>query len=110
MYFVVRIGILLDIFCQIFYHHYKMDKRIPDSHFAIELVTHWKRKDLSTRASYVLAKTGISETELASYTNIEALTGIRNCGSQTAEEIWDFMTNPQREVKEIKFEDLIPNE
>ena len=86
-----------------------MDKRIPDFHFVIELVTYWKRRGLSTRASYVLAKAGISEAELASYANIEALTSIRNCGSQTAEEIWDFMTNPQREVKEIKFEDLIPN-
>ena len=86
-----------------------MDKRIPDSHSVIELVNHWKRSGLSTRASYVLAKTGIRETELASYTNIEALIGIRNCGSQTAEEIWDFMMNPQHEVKEIKFEDLIPN-
>lgn len=86
-----------------------MDKRIPDSHSVIELVNHWKRSGLSTRASYVLAKTGIRETELASYANIEALIGIRNCGSQTAEEIWDFMTNFQRKVKEIKFEDLIPN-
>ncbi len=85
-----------------------MDKQIPDSYSVIELVNHWKRRDLSTRASYVLAKAGISETELASYANIEALISIRNCGSQTAEEIWDFMPNPQREVKEIKFEDLIP--
>lgn len=86
-----------------------MDKLTPDPHSVIELVSHWKRRGLSPRASYVLAKAGISQAELASYANIETLTGIRNCGSQTAEEIWDFMMNPQREVKEIKFEDLIPN-
>lgn len=86
-----------------------MDKRIPDSRPVTELLTYWKRRGLSTRASYVLAKAGISEAQLASYANIEALIGIRNCGSQTAEEIWEFMTNPQREVKEIKFEELIPN-
>lgn len=87
-----------------------MDKLIPDLHSVIALATYWKRRGLSTRASYVLAKAGISKPQLASYANIEALIGIRNCGSQTAQEIWDFMTNPQREVKEIKFEDLIPNE
>ena len=46
---------------------------------------------------------------LALYSNIEALVGIKNCGSQTGKEIWVFMTNPEREVKEVKFEDLIPN-
>ncbi len=86
-----------------------MDKRIPDSHSVIELVSHWKRRGLSPRASYVLGKAGISEAQLASYANIKALTGIRNCGSQTAQEIWEFMTNPQHEMKEIKFEELIPN-
>jgi len=74
-----------------------------------QLVAYWKRNGLSTRASYVLAKAGISETQLVSYSNIADLVSIKNCGSQTAQEIWDFMTNPEREVKEVRFEDLIPN-
>ena len=80
-----------------------------NSQSVIQLVAYWKRNGLSTRASYVLAKAGISETQLALYSNIEALVGIKNCGSQTGKEIWVFMTNPEREVKEVKFEDLIPN-
>lgn len=86
-----------------------MDKLTESSQLTLQLVAYWKRNGLSTRASYVLAKAGISETQLASYRDFEALVHIKNCGAQTAQEIWDLMTNPDREVKEIKFEDLIPN-
>ena len=68
-----------------------------------------ERNGLSTRASYVLAKAGVSETQLVMYREISALFCLRNCGSETAKEIWDFMTNSGREVKEVKFEELIPN-
>lgn len=86
-----------------------MGRPMENSQPTLQLVGYWKRNGLSTRASYVLAKAGISEAQLALYSNIEALVSIKNCGSQTAQEIWDFMTNPKREVKEVKFEDLIPN-
>ena len=82
---------------------------MPNSRSVTQLTAYWKRMGLSTRASYVLAKAGISETQLVLYSNIEALVSIKNCGSQMAQEIWDFMTNSEREVKEVKFEDLIPN-
>ena len=82
---------------------------MPNSQPIIQLVADWKQKGLSTRASYVLAKADISEKQLATYPDIEALIKIKNCGSQTAQEIWDFMTNSKPEVKEVKFEDLIPN-
>ena len=86
-----------------------MGKPMPNSQSITQLLSYWQRNGLSTRASYVLAKAGISETQLASYSDIEALIRIKNCGSQTAQEIWNFMTNSKREVKEVKFEDLIPN-
>ena len=82
---------------------------MENSQSTLQLVAYWKRNGLSTRASYVLVKAGISETQLVSYSNIVDLVSIKNCGSQTAQEIWDFMTNPEREVKEVRFEDLIPN-
>lgn len=74
-----------------------------------ELAAYWKRRGLSTRASYVLAKASVSETQLVRYREISALLCLKNCGSETVKEIWDFMTNSQREVKEVKFEELIPN-
>jgi hypothetical protein len=86
-----------------------MDKPMLNSQSVIQLVAYWKRNGLSTRASYVLAKAGISETQLVLYSNIGALVSVRNCGSQTSRDIWDFMANSEREVKELKFEDLIPN-
>ena len=86
-----------------------MDKSISTTQHIAQTVADWKQKGLSTRASYVLAKVGISETQLALYSNIEELVSIKNCGSQMAQEIWDFMANSERKVKEIKFEDLIPN-
>ena len=86
-----------------------MDGSMPNSPSITQLAAYWKRNGLSTRASYVLAKAGISETQLALYSNIEKLICIKNCGSQTAQEIWDFMKNSKSEVKEVKFEDLIPN-
>ena len=82
---------------------------MQNSQSVTQLVADWKQKGLSTRASYVLAKEGIWETQLALYSNIEALVSIKNCGSQTTQEIWDFMTNSEREVKGIKFEYFIPN-
>ena len=82
---------------------------MENSQSTTQLVAYWKREGLSTRASYVLAKADISETQLASYDDIETLINLKNCGSQTAQKIWDFMTNPERKVKEVKFEDLIPN-
>jgi DNA-directed RNA polymerase alpha subunit len=86
-----------------------MDKLMPNSQSITQLAAYWKRNGLSTRASYVLAKAGISETQLVAYREISALLCLKNCGSETAKEIWDFMTNSGREVKEIKFEELIPN-
>ena len=86
----------------------KTDKPMPNSQLITQLVVNWRQKGLSTRASYVLAKSGISEVQLASYHNFEALIRIKNCGSQTAREIWDFMKNSKIEVKEVKFEDFIP--
>ena len=69
-----------------------MGKLMENSQSITQLVNYWKRNGLSTRASYVLAKAGISETQLASYGDFEALIHIKNCGSQTAQEIWDFTT------------------
>ena len=66
---------------------------MENSQSTLQLVAYWKRNGLSTRASYVLAKAGISETQLASYRDLEALVHIKNCGAQTAQEIWDLMTN-----------------
>ena len=80
-----------------------------NSQSVIQLVAYWKRNGLSTRASYVLAKAGVSETQLVTYREISALLCLKNCGSETAKEIWDFMTNSEREVKEVKFEELIPS-
>ena len=82
---------------------------MPNSQPITQLVADWKQKGLSTRASYVLAKADISEMQLATYHDIEALIKIKNCGSQTAQEIWNFMRNSKPEVKEVKFEDFIPN-
>ncbi|MYB94328.1 hypothetical protein F4Y43_10750 [Candidatus Poribacteria bacterium] len=82
---------------------------MPNSQSITELAAYWKRNGLSTRASYVLAKSGISETQLVAYREISALLCLKNCGSETAKEIWGFMTNSGREVKEVKFEELIPN-
>ena len=87
----------------------KMGKPMPNPQTITQLVAEWKLKGLSTRASYVLAKAGISETQLALYSNVEALVSIKNCGFQTAREICDFITNLKIEVKEVEFEDLIPN-
>ena len=39
-----------------------MDKLTESSQLTLQLVAYWKRNGLSTRASYVLAKAGISET------------------------------------------------
>ncbi|MYK24053.1 hypothetical protein F4054_17565 [Candidatus Poribacteria bacterium] len=80
---------------------------MPNSQSITELAAYWKRNGLSTRASYVLAKSGISETQLVAYREISALLCLKNCGSETAKEIWGFMTNSGREVKEVKFEELI---
>ena len=82
---------------------------MENSQPTLQLVAYWKRNGLSTRASHVLTKAGISETQLASYRDLEALVYIKNCGAQTAQEIWDLITNPEREVKEVEFEDLIPH-
>ena len=82
---------------------------MPNSQPITQLIADWKQKGLSTRASYVLAKADISEMQLATYYDLEALIKIKNCGSHTAQEIWDFIANSKREVKEVKFEDLIPN-
>lgn len=71
-----------------------------------ELVDNWKQQGLSTRASYVLAKAGISD--ITTYDSIEALIGIKNCGFHTAQEIWDFIENAEVKLKEVNFEDLIP--
>ena len=73
----------------------------------------WKRKGLSTRASHVLAKAEISAVQLTTYKNIDELIHIKNCGSQTAQEILDFINSgidagSKLEVKEVKFEDLLP--
>ena len=73
----------------------------------------WKRKGLSTRASHVLAKADISAEQLATYQKVDELIHIKNCGSQTAQEILDFIISgidagSKLEVKEVKFEDLIP--
>jgi hypothetical protein len=79
-----------------------------------QTVDFWKAKGLSIRASYVLAKADISEAQLATYQNADALTDIKNCGAQTAQEIWDFITKPKTgstgmpKVKEVSFDDLIP--
>ena len=73
----------------------------------------WKRKGLSTRASHVLAKAEISAMQLTTYKNVDELIHIKNCGSQTTQEILDFITSgidagSKLEVKEVKFEDLLP--
>lgn len=78
-----------------------------------QIVDIWKKKGLSIRASHVLAKADISEVQLAKYQKVDELIQIKNCGSQTAQEILDFITSDidvgsQLEVKEVKFEDLIP--
>ena len=79
-----------------------------------QTVEFWKEKGLSIRASYVLAKADISEAQLATYQNADALTDIKNCGAQTAQEIWDFIAKPETgdigmpKVKEVSFDDLIP--
>jgi DNA-directed RNA polymerase alpha subunit len=86
-----------------------MDGSMPNSPSITQLAAYWKRNGLSTRASYVLAKAGISETQLVAYREISALLCLKNCGSETAKEISDFMANSEREVKEVKFEELIPN-
>lgn len=68
----------------------------------------WKQKGLSTRASYVLAKGEISPLQLTEYKSVDELIHIKNCGSQTAQEILDFITVKSRTLREITFEDLIP--
>ncbi len=73
-----------------------------------QTVAVWKQKGLSTRASYVLAKAEISEAQLTNYQDVDALIGIKNCGAETAQEIWDFMTNPVPRMREVTFEELIP--
>ena len=78
-----------------------------------QIVDIWKKKGLSLRASHVLAKADILEVQLAKYQKVDELIHIKNCGSQTAQEILDFITSDidtdsQLEVKEVKFEDLIP--
>ncbi len=82
---------------------------MPNSRFITQLTAYWKRRGISTRASCVLAKVGISETQLVTYREISTLLYLKNCGSETAKEIWDFMANSEREVKEVKFDELIPN-
>ena len=86
-----------------------MVKSMPNSRSITQLAAYWKRNGLSTRASHVLAKAGVSETQLVTYREISALLCLKNCGSETAMEIWDFMSNSGREVKEVKFEELVPN-
>ena len=68
----------------------------------------WKKKGLSTRASHVLAKAEISAVQLAIYKNVDELLHIKNCGSQTAQEILDFITVKAETLREVTFEDLIP--
>ncbi len=86
-----------------------MNKPMPNSESIPKTVAIWKQKGLSTRASYVLAKADISETGFVTYNDATALIAIRNCGSETAQELWNFITNFKPEVREVKFEDLIPN-
>lgn len=68
----------------------------------------WKKKGLSIRASHVLAKADISTVQLTTYKNVDELLHIKNCGSQTAQEILDFITVKAETLREVKFEDLIP--
>ena len=55
----------------------------------------WRTKKLSVRASNCLAKANIAnEQELIhKFTTFESLIALRNCGRETAEEIWKFLTN-----------------
>lgn len=71
-----------------------MVKLMPNSQSIIQLAAYWKRNGLSARASYVLAKAGVSETQLVTYREISALLCLKNCGSKTAKETWDFMATP----------------
>ena len=64
---------------------------MPNSQSITQLAAYWKRNGLSTRASYVLAKAGISETQLAAYREMSVLLSLKNCGSETAKEIWDSL-------------------
>ena len=82
---------LFDFFDQIFYDNYQMDKSMPNSRSVTQLVAYWKRNGLSTRASYVLAKAGVSETQLVTYHEMSALLSLKNCGSETAKEIWNSL-------------------
>ena len=82
---------------------------MPHPESIAQTVALWKQKGLSTRASYVLTKSDISETELVTCNDVAALITIRNCGSETAQELRNFIANFKLEVREVKFEDLIPN-
>ena len=82
---------------------------MPNSRSITQLAAYCKRNGLSTRAGYVLAKAGVSETQLVAYREMSALLSLKNCGSETAKETWDFIANSEREVKEVNFEELIPN-
>ena len=82
---------------------------VPNSLSITQLAAYWKRNGLSTRASYVLAKADVSETQLVAYREISALLCLKSCGSETTKEIWDFIANSGREVKEVKFEERIRN-
>lgn len=101
---------------------------MPTSQQIAQSVSYWRQKGLSTRASYVLAKADISIAQLAKYKDVDSLVGnLKNCGFDTAEEIWASMKNLEGvkadqgplsnikprinrspKVKEVRFEDLIP--
>lgn len=101
---------------------------MPTSQQIAQSVSYWRQSGLSPRASYVLAKADISIAQLAKYKDVDSLIGnLKNCGFDTAEEIWASMKNLEGvkadqgplsnikpginrspKVKEVRFEDLIP--
>ena len=55
----------------------------------------WGAKGLSVRASNCLSRANITDEQelIEKVTTLDFLLALRNCGKQTAEEIWAFLTN-----------------
>ena len=55
----------------------------------------WRAKGFSVRASNCLAMANITDEQelIKKITTLDCLLDLRNCGKQTAEEIWAFLTN-----------------
>ncbi len=58
-------------------------------------VQFWRAKGLSVRASNCLAMANITDEQelIEKVTTLDYLLALRNCGKQTAEEVWTFLTH-----------------